>query len=151
MRHINAVQERHESLPKLKAFAMGAFVVLVSGMLVVAPGWAGGKGKHHGHDPEKKMQKLTKKLGLSEEQQAKVKPILEQKHQKMQELHNQMKQVRKDAQAQIEAQLTPEQVDKYKHMREKYKQGKKKGKGKHGKKHKKDHHDDDDDDEKDDD
>jgi len=118
-------------------------MMLVSGVLVAAPGWAGDKGSHHGHDPEKKLQKLTKKLELTEEQQAKIKPILEQKHEQLQALHKQMKDVRMNAQAQVEAQLTPEQVEKLKELREKHKQCKGKKKGKHGKKYNKDHHDDD--------
>ncbi|GJL63210.1 MAG: hypothetical protein NPIRA04_18640 [Nitrospirales bacterium] len=39
-----------------------------------APGWAEDKRKHHGHDPEKKLQTLTEKLELTEGQQAKIKP-----------------------------------------------------------------------------
>jgi len=118
-----------------------ALMVLVSGVLVAAPGWAGDKGKHHGHDPEKKLQKLTKKLELTEEQQAKVKPILEQKHQQLQALHKQMKEIRMNARAQIEAELTPEQVAKLKELRDKHKQCKEGKKGKHGKKHKKNYED----------
>ncbi|GJL52025.1 periplasmic heavy metal sensor [Candidatus Nitrospira salsa] len=118
-----------------------ALMVLVSGVLVAAPGWAGDKGKHHGHDPEKKLQKLTKKLELTEEQQAKVKPILEQKHQQLQALHKQMKEIRMNARAQIEAELTPEQVGKLKELRDKHKQCKEGKKGKHGKKHKKNYED----------
>ncbi len=145
MTQLNEFPANREHVRKMKTIVMGALVLLVSGLLVVTPGLAGGKGKHHGHNPEKKLQKLTKRLGLSKEQQAKVKPILEQKHHKLQELHKQMKQVRKNARAQIEELLNPEQVEKYQHMREKYKQGKKNGKGKHGKKHKRGHHNDDDD------
>ncbi|WP_447968052.1 periplasmic heavy metal sensor [Nitrospira sp. M1] len=141
MTQINEVQQRQQYQGKIKTFMMWAVLVLVSGVLVAAPGWAGGKGKHHGHDPEKKLQKLTEKLELTEEQQAKVKPILEQKHQQLQELHKQMKEVRMNARAQIEAQLTPEQVGKFKELGKKRKQSKKGKKGKHGKKHKNEHSD----------
>ena len=153
MEKLNEVQRRQEHLAKMKVFVMWTLMVLVSGVLIAAPGWAGGKGKHYGHDPEKKLQKLTKRLGLSEEQQGKVKSILEEKHHKLQELHKQMKEVRKNARAQIEAQLTPEQVQKFKKHRDKRKHGKKGGMGKHGKKHKKKHsgHDDEDGDDEDDD
>ncbi len=131
------IRQRPSLSPSMKSIVMGAIIVLISGLLISAPGLAGGKGKHHGHDPERKLQKLTKRLGLSDEQQGKVKAILEEKHHKLQELHQQMKEIRKNAREQIKAQLTPEQVEKFKKQRGKRKH--RKNKGMHGKKHGKAH------------
>ncbi|MDR4502929.1 MAG: periplasmic heavy metal sensor [Nitrospirales bacterium] len=108
-------------------------------MLMAVPSLADGKGTHHGHDPEKKLEQLTKRLGLSPEQQSKVKTILQEKHQKIEELHKQIQEVRKQARSQIEAQLTPEQAEKFKKRQGKGGHGKKKGKGRHGKNHKNKH------------
>ncbi len=139
----NDNQQHQKQQGYMRTFMIWALMALVSGMLVAAPGWAGDKGKHYGHDPEKKLQKLTKKLELTEAQQAKIKPILEKKHHQLQELHKQKKEIKKNARAQLEAELTPVQVEKLNELRDKHKQCKEGGKGKHGKKHKKDHHDDD--------
>ncbi len=125
--------------------------------LLASPVMAGGGKSHHRHTPAEKLDKLTKKLSLTDEQRAAILPILEDKHQKMEALHNQMKEVRQNAMAQVEAQLSPEQQEKFKKAREKRQRkmekyrdghGKKGKKGKHGKKHKRGHgenHDDDDD------
>jgi periplasmic protein CpxP/Spy len=94
--------------------------------------WAGDHGK--GHDPEYYLEKLTEKLSLTQEQQDKILPIMEEKHQKM-------KDMREQAMGQIEALLTPEQQEKWKTMLEERKQKMKEYKEKHGKKcDKKDKH-----------
>ena len=125
---------------------------LLGSSLIVSAGaaWAGGGGHGHKHDPQSKLERMTKKLDLTQEQQNTILPILQDKHQKMEALHSQMKEVRKNARSQVEAQLTPEQLEKFKkareerkqkrkEYREKHKNGKGHGKGKHGKG---DHHDD---------
>ncbi len=123
------------------------FVTILMGIalsLGAGQALAGGKGHGHKHDPQSKLEKLTKKLELTQEQQDKILPILQDKHQKMEALHNQMKEVRQHAMAQVEAQLTPEQKEKFQKSREerkakmkeykdKHKKGKGHGKGKHGK------------------
>ena len=121
------------------ASLFGCAVILGTGAV-----WAGGDRHGYKHDPKSKIERMTKKLDLTQEQQDKILPILEDKHQKMEALHNQMKEVRQNAMSQIEAQLNPEQQEKYrkakeerkekmKEYKEKYKKGKGHGKGKHGK------------------
>jgi len=119
---------------------------MVGCALIVGAGtsWADGDGHGYTHDPKSKLEHLTKKLDLTQEQQDKILPILQDKHQKMEALHNQMKETREQAMAQVEAQLTPEQKEKFqksreerqekmKEYKEKHKDGKGHGKGKHGK------------------
>jgi Spy/CpxP family protein refolding chaperone len=119
---------------------------LVSTAMVLGVGaaWAGGGGHGYKHNPKSNLERMTKKLDLTQEQQDKILPILEDKHQKMEALHNQMKEVRQNAMTQVEAQLNPEQQEKFrkareerkekmKEYKEKYKKGKGHGKGKHGK------------------
>jgi len=121
--------------------------------MFAVPGWSGEGKHHHKHNPEKQLKKLTKRLGLTEAQQVKIKPILEQKAQQLNALHQQMKDVRQNSRAQIESELTPEQIATFKELREKRKERReahkeKNEKGKKGK-HKKDgqdKHDDDHDD-----
>ncbi len=108
---------------------------LFGSALIVGAGaaWGGGGGHGHKHDPKSKMERMTKKLDLTQEQQDKILPILQDKHQKMEALHNQMKDVRENATAQVEAQLTPEQKEKFQKSREERKAKMKEYKEKHGK------------------
>lgn len=119
---------------------------LLSSALVfgIAAAWADGGGHGYKHDPKSKIERMTKKLDLTQEQQDKILPILQDKHEKMEALHNQMKEVRQNAMSQVEAQLTPEQQEKYrkakeerkkkmKEYKEKHEKGKGHGKGKDGK------------------
>ena len=76
---------------------------------------------------------LTKKLELTKEQQDKILPIIEEKHKKMEALHEQMKEIRQQAMGKIEAELTPEQQKKWKEMQEERQEKMKKYKEKHGK------------------
>jgi Spy/CpxP family protein refolding chaperone len=116
--------------------------MLVSGLLSTAlvlsagAAWAGGDGHGYKHDPKSKLERMTKKLDLTQEQQDKILPILQDKHQKMEALHNQMKEVRQNAMSQIEAQLTPEQQEKFQKSREERKKKMKEYREKHGKGHK---------------
>lgn len=148
MFHISQVLRKHEKMVRSRPVLLQVLVLFMSVLLFASTGWTGEEGKGHKRNPEQKLSKLTKRLGLTEEQQKKIRPILEQKVQKMQALHEQMKEARQQAVAQIEAELTPEQVETYKELREKRKQRKHDGKGKHKKGHKgkhkyKDHDDDD--------
>jgi Spy/CpxP family protein refolding chaperone len=102
-------------------------------VLGVGAAWAGGDGHGYKHDPKSKLERMTKKLDLTQEQQGKILPILEDKHQKMEALHNQMKEVRQNAMSQIEAQLNPEQQEKFRKAREERKKKMKEYKEKHGK------------------
>jgi len=113
--------------------------MIISGLLGstlvfgVGAAWAGGDGHGYKHDPKSKIEKMTKKLDLTQEQQDKILPILEDKHQKMEALHNQMKEVRQNAMSQIEAQLNPGQQKKFRKAREERKEKMKEYKEKHGK------------------
>lgn len=108
---------------------------LVSTAMVLGVGaaWAGGDGHGYKHDPKSKLERMTKKLDLTQEQQDKILPILEDKHQKMEALHNQMKEMRQNAMSQIEAQLNPEQQEKFRKAREERKEKMKEYREKHGK------------------
>jgi len=102
--------------------------------------WAGGDGHGYGHDPKSRLERMTKKLDLTKEQQDNILPILEDKHKKMEALHKQMKEMRQNAMAQIEAQLNPEQQEKFRKAREERKEKMKEYREKHGKGHKKGNH-----------
>ena len=115
---------------------------LLSGGLVLGTtaAWADGDGHGYKHDPQSQLEKMTKKLDLTKEQQDNILPILQDKHEKMEALHNQMKEMRQNAMAQIEAQLTPEQQEKFQKSREERKKKMKEYREKHGKGHKKGKH-----------
>ncbi len=119
------------------------FLGLVSGVLVVAIGMpptivgADGEGKKYGHSPEKKLEKLTKQLQLTKEQQAKILPILQEKHQAMQALQEQMKEARNQAITKIEKELTPDQLETFQQARKNRGHKMKAHKKKHRKGHKK--------------
>lgn len=112
---------------------MGLFMLTAALSLFGAAAWADGDGHGYGHDPKSHLEKLTKKLDLTKEQQDKILPIIEEKHQKMEGLHQQMKEMRKQAMAKIEAELTPEQQAKWKEMQEEREEKMKEYKEKHGK------------------
>lgn len=107
-----------------------------------ATAWADGDGHGYKHDPKSQLEHLTKKLDLSKEQQDKILPILQDKHEKMEALHAQMKEMRQQAMGKIEAELTPEQQKKWKEMQEERQEKMKEYKEKHGKGkgHEKDKH-----------
>ena len=101
---------------------------------------ADGDGHGYGHDPKSQLERMTKKLDLTKEQQDNILPILEDKHEKMEALHKQMKEMRQNAMSQIEAQLNPEQQEKFRKAREERKEKMKEYREKHGKGHKKGNH-----------
>jgi len=105
-----------------------------------ASAWADGDDHGYGHDPKSHLEHLTKKLDLSKEQQDKILPIIEEKHQKMEALHQQMKDMRQQTMVRIEAELTPEQQKKWKEMQEERQEKMKEYKEKHGKGEKKGMH-----------
>jgi Spy/CpxP family protein refolding chaperone len=105
-----------------------------------ASAWADGDGHGYGHDAKSFLEHLTKKLDLTQEQQDKILPIIEDKHQKMEALHNQMKEIRDQAMGKIEAELTPDQQKKWEEMKAERKEKMKEYKEKRGKGKKKDEH-----------
>ena len=70
---------RHGAIrPRLSGVVFSLTLIIAMSMLV-STGWAGKKGGGYGHDPATKLEKLTKKLSLTQEQQAKILPILGRK------------------------------------------------------------------------
>ena len=115
------------------AWITGVCVLVLAGGLVSPPAWADDDDKSHRPDPAARLEKMSKTLSLTEAQQAKIRPILEEKAKKIQSLHEQMKALRLEARAKIEAELTEDQKAKFREMREKYQKKKKDRHGKHGK------------------
>jgi periplasmic protein CpxP/Spy len=91
---------------------------------------------HKGHKmptADERLQHLTKKLNLTDDQQTKIKPILEQQQQQMQALrgdqslskeqrHAKFQEMHKDFTGQIRAQLNPDQQTRYDQMLQKQEQ-----------------------------
>jgi periplasmic protein CpxP/Spy len=91
-------------------------------------------GEHMGHRPmmpsvDDQIKHLTQKLDLTDDQQAKLKPILEDQRKQMDQIHNdsslsredrfsKMQQVRTAGDTQIKALLTADQQKKFDKMRE---------------------------------
>jgi len=84
--------------------------------------------RHHSPDPHKMAMHMSKKLGLSPDQTAKLEPILADRQQKMQALRadasltpdqrkQQMRAIGKDSRDQLAAILSPEQMQQLKAMR----------------------------------
>jgi periplasmic protein CpxP/Spy len=129
MPHTMSSEQRMKTVSRL----LGACMLTVAVSLSGAAAWADGDGHGYGHDPKAHLEKLTKKLDLTKEQQDKILPIIEEKHQKMEGLHQQMKEMRKEAMGKIEAELTPEQQTKWTEMQEEREAKMKEYKEKHGK------------------
>jgi Spy/CpxP family protein refolding chaperone len=88
---------------------------------------AGRHGKRHAFDAHKAAEHMSKKLGLSADQTAKVEPILSDSQQKMSTLRSntsltqdqrreQMKAIHQDTQTQLATILTPDQMQQLKAM-----------------------------------
>lgn len=99
-----------------------AFTVV--GLMTVASLYAEHhEGKHKGEkwDSAAKVEKLTKKLDLTADQQAKIKTILDAKHAEAKESMEEMKDKREKTNEEILAVLNDEQKAKYKEMKEGHK------------------------------
>ena len=83
---------------------------------------------HHKPNPERETARLTKQLNLTADQAAKVEPILADRDQKMEALfsntalapqdkHQQMRAIHENTKQQLDAVLTPDQVQQLKAMR----------------------------------
>ena len=75
-----------------------------------------GRGRGPGHgpatmDPDQQLKRMTEEFGLTSDQQAKIKPILENQHSKLMELH-------KSTSDQIRSILTEDQQKKMDQMNE---------------------------------
>lgn len=87
-------------------------------------------GMHHGMESaDQQLQMLSEKLSLTDDQKAKIKPILEDQMKQMKAVHedtslsadqkrDKMKSIHDSSHEQINAVLTPEQQTKFKEMQE---------------------------------
>ena len=84
---------------------------------------------HHRMDPDAQLQRMTKHLGLTPDQQSQIRPILVDREQKTQALwqnqslsredrHSQMMSIHQDSNAKIEALLTDDQKQEFEAMQE---------------------------------
>lgn len=93
---------------------------------------AGGPPRHGRHgrmNPEKRFEKMSQKLNLTDDQKAKIKPLFEQERTQAQELRNQqltadqrhekMQSIHENTMTQMRAILTPEQQTKLDTMQQK--------------------------------
>ncbi|HVA95798.1 MAG TPA: hypothetical protein VNI36_12950 [Candidatus Dormibacteraeota bacterium] len=91
------------------------------------PGGPRAGGRRGPMSPDNRLKQMTKNFDLTADQQAKIKPILENEQKKMQDLRNEsrgdrqsmfqkMMQVRQDTSDQIRAQLNGKQKDKFDKM-----------------------------------
>lgn len=142
MIHVNQGFQSETHAKRIMPYLMGVLTLVFCSFVLTVPGWT------HGPTPDKQLKRLTKKLGLSEAQQAKIKPILEDKAQQMEPLRQQMKDIRQKSQAQLESELTPEQVTTFKELQKKRNERWKAHKEKHPKMYKGKHNNDDHHDEK---
>jgi Spy/CpxP family protein refolding chaperone len=95
-------------------------------------GQMGGPGGHHQMPSvDDQLKHMTKKLNLTDEQQPKVKAILDDQHAKMEALHNdssvemqdkfvKMREIHENSSTQIKALLTPDQQKKFDEMQKEH-------------------------------
>jgi periplasmic protein CpxP/Spy len=128
-----------------RTFALMLSAVLLLGISLVAqqaePGSGPGgpmgghkMGRHQsGPQPERRLARLTQMLNLSQEQQDKLKPILQDEAKQMravhddtsltpEQRHSKMRELHQGTTTQINGILTPEQQTKWNEMREKMKE-----------------------------
>jgi periplasmic protein CpxP/Spy len=87
------------------------------------------QGGHRGMNADRQLEHLTRKLNLTSDQQAQIRPILQDRDQKMQALwqdqstdqqdkHSQMRSIRENSNTQIEAVLTDQQKQQFEQMQQ---------------------------------
>jgi len=123
---------------KLLAFVIMLLMVMGGGALYAQMAPSGGQGGPPpggmAMSPEQRLQHMTKQLNLSEDQQQKIKPILEQESQQMQALradsamsqqdrHSKMMEIRQNSMSQIMPILNPDQQKKWEEMQQKHRGG----------------------------
>ncbi len=87
-----------------------------------------GPGRPGAMDFDSKMSKLTKRLKLTEEQQAEIRSILEEKMQKKQAMREEKRKLRQETETKIQGVLTDEQQVQFNQLREE-KQERRRGPG----------------------
>lgn len=89
--------------------------------------------QHAAPDPQKQAARLTKRLGLSDDQSSKITTILQNQQQQLtaargdsslskQDLHAKLRSIRQDTDSQINAVLTPAQQTQYASMKQQMKE-----------------------------
>ena len=122
----------------LSTFALASLLIIGGGAAIAqdnaAPAPQQGQGYgHHGMNPDAQLQHLTKSLDLTADQQAQIKPILENGDAQMKQLwqdqslsqqdrHTKMQTIHQDTHSKIEAVLTDTQKQKFVEMQEKRQQ-----------------------------
>jgi K+/H+ antiporter YhaU regulatory subunit KhtT len=101
------------NLSKMMALTL---LAVVTGFTASA---SAGKCPYH-YDIDKKMSKLTKKLDLNADQQAKVRSILQEKQKKLDEMCKQMMTLKDDTHQKMEAVLNADQKAKFEKMMSKH-------------------------------
>jgi len=116
-------------LPALALFALSAALCGPVLAQQSAPAPAGSTQNMHKFDAETQLQRLTKQLTLTPDQQTRIRPVLQQRDQQLQALHGDSSlkpadrrakamSIMQDTESQIDGMLTQEQRDKWKAMRE---------------------------------
>ena len=124
---------------KAKTFLLvaGVAILILLGirMLSAAPlPQYGGRRMHRPMTPADQLARMTKQLKLTDEQQAKIKPILEEQHQKMMDLRQdtsmtredrfaKFREIRKESLEKIKPVLTPEQQKKWEEIQQRRREG----------------------------
>ena len=119
---------------KAKTFLLvaGVAVLILLGIRLLAAAplpQYGGRRMHKPMTPEEQLARMTKHLKLTDDQQAKIKPILEERHNKMMELRQdtsmpreermeKFREIRQESMEKIKPILTPEQQTKWEKMQQ---------------------------------
>jgi periplasmic protein CpxP/Spy len=129
---LSVLEEQHIMRNTLCTLALAGLLTLAGGAAIAqdnaaaAPQQGQGYG-HHGMNPEAQLQHLTKHLDLTAEQQAQIKPILENRDAQMKQLwqdqalsqqdrHAKMQAIHQDTNSKIEAVLNDTQKQKFAEM-----------------------------------
>jgi periplasmic protein CpxP/Spy len=123
--------KEHQTMKKfiLYTIVIGSLVIGTAAAFAQMPEGQQGGQMGHGQMPtvDQRMQRLTQALNLTEDQQAKIKPIVENESSQMQSLRSdtslsqedrmgKMKQIRENTASQINPILTPDQQKQYAEM-----------------------------------
>lgn len=119
---------------KAKTFLLiaGVAVLILLGIRLLAAAplpQYGGRRMHKPMTPEEQLARMTKQLKLTDDQQSKIRPILEEQHNKMMDLRQdtsmsredrfaKFREVRQESMEKIKPILTPEQQKKWEKIRE---------------------------------
>src|SRR5215469_3058080 len=134
--HFEESVRQEEIMPtKLRWLTLTLLVVMTTGLLLAGQNPAA-QAPQQGHEamgaaagsPDAHLQMLTEKLNLTDEQKAKIKPILQEQAQQLKAVHDdtslsaeqrmaKKKAIHESVHDQINAVLTPEQQAKFKEMK----------------------------------